>query len=252
MKLTRLKIETKELIKNSLGIYHALQKQSKLYRHEGVAALSLYAGALRLGQSGVIHLREPITTGPGAGYPYPNGIRPSTRNEKMEYRQVHYNYDNIVCQILNEYGVTIEQVISILNLDKKLSIPVHTSINEKMEQQYNTAYKTLLTMIRNYYIASVKQMDVDTHCCPLIEMNIPTIISAIHYSNIDSSESINNLYSELKGKQNALTSMPDYLEKIEGYVTYAEERCKINKRGELDLYQIKKPLVMNKNIGKII
>ncbi len=45
-------------------------------------------------------------------------------------------------------------------------------------------------------------------------MNIPTIISAIHYPNIDSSSSIISLYSKLKGAQDSLTSLPDYLEQI--------------------------------------
>lgn len=253
MELRNLKSETKELIANSLGIYHALQNQNKLYRQEGIESLSLYAGALRLGKSVDIISKEPIRTSPGAGYPYPDGIRPNTRNEKVEYRQYHYDYENIVCQVLNEYGITIEHVLDILNLDKKLITPVRYSASDKIERQYNVAYKKLLQTIRNYYIASAKQINANNKSCnPLIEMNIPTIISAIHYPNIDLSNSIIGLYSKLQDAQASLTAMPDYLEQIEQNVNYEEELCRLNENGQLELYRVKKPLVMNKNIGKII
>lgn len=253
MELKRLKTESKELIMNSLSIYYALQNQSKIYRNDAMASLSLYAGALRLGQTVTITREEPIRTSPGAGYPYPDGIKPSTINEKPEYERKQYNYENIVCQILNKYGVTIEQVIAMLNLDEKLTIPARSSINDKIERQYNAVYQRLLQTIRNCYVASAKQANEENrNCNPLIEMDIPTIISALHYPNIDLSNSIMNAYAKLKGMQSPLTSMPDYLDEIEKHVTYEEELCKSNAAGQLKLYRVRKPLVMNENIGKII
>lgn len=253
MELKNLKIETKELIANSLDIYHSLQNRNKLYRIDGIQSLSLYAGALRLGKSITIITKEPIMTSPGAGYPYPNGIRTNTRNERVEYHQYQYDYENIVCQILNEYGITIEQVIDMLNLDRKILTPVRYSPSDKIERQYNVAYRSLLHTIHNYYIASAKQMRESAKVSnPLVEMDIPTIISAIHYPNIDASNSISGLYSKLNGLHDPLTSLPDYLDKIESNVSYEEELCRMDENGQPKLYREKKALVMNKNIGKII
>lgn len=247
MKLKSLEIETKELIANALGIYYALQNKNRAYCKEGMEALSLYAGVLRLGITPTISVAEPIRTSPGAGYPYPNCIRPNMRNELIEYRHDDYDYKNVVCQILNEHGITIEQVIDALNLDSKLTIPTKYKASEKIEKQYNVAYKTLLQTIRKYYIASVQQTSENKkYCKPIIDLNIPTIISAIHYNNVDASNSINRLYTKLCGTK------ASYLAEIEKLVTYKEELGKLDKNGNLKLYRVRKTLKMNQDIGRII
>ncbi len=253
MELKNLNSETKELIKNALGIYYALKNQSKLYRSDGMLALSLYVGVLRLGTSYTITKKIPLTSGPGTGYPWPDGIRPDTSREKIEYRYVNYDYENKVCQILNEYGMTIEQVLALLHLDEQLSTPVKHLRTEKMEKQYNVIYKVLLETICKYYIASAKEANKNrTYYTPKIEMSIPIIISAIHYPNIDSTNSIKILYQKLMGIPNLPSSMPDYLKEIEKEVTCSEELGKRDKNGNLKLSLVKTPIVMNPEIGKII
>lgn len=148
MEIKNLNLETKELIKNALGIYYALKNQSKLYRSDGCLALSLYAGVLRMGASYTITEKIPLTLGPGTGYPWSEG-RPDTSKEKIEYRYKDYTYENKVCQILNQYGITIEQVMMVLRLDEKLITPVKHIRTEKLEKQYNAVYKVLLETICN-------------------------------------------------------------------------------------------------------
>ncbi len=56
----------------------------------------------------------------------------------------------------------------------------------------------------------------------------------------------------MNGLHDPLTSLPDYLDKIESNVSYEEELCRMDENGQPKLYREKKALVMNKNIGKII
>lgn len=253
MELKNQNSETKELIKNALGIYYTLKNQNKLYREDGMIALSLYAGALRLGTSYTVTKKMTLTSGPGTGYPWPDGMKPNISQEKIEYRYVVYDYENTVCQILNKYGITINQVIALLNLDKKLMTPVKHLRTEKMEKQYNTVYKVLLETICKYYIASVKEANTyNKHYTPKIEMTIPIIISALHYPNIDASNSIMYLYQKIKGTSNTSPTQPDYLKELEKEVYYKEEFGKMDEEGNLKLSRVKIPIIMNSEIGKII
>jgi len=221
MELNKLNRETNELVANSLGVYYALLEKDKLYRQENMAIVSLYGGVLRMNRT--------IMDG-------------------------SYIYNNITREILNEYGITIEKVIDLLNLDKKLSYSVNARKNTKLERQYNTAYRNLLHIIRNYYVASARITKNDDKAYIPIKMTIPNIISAIHYSNIDPYNSIWNLNCRLGNLTDSINIKPEHLNEIEKHSTYKDKMARYDKKtGEIkDIYQIEKPLIMNKSLGRII
>lgn len=246
MKLNELKLETKELVANSLGIYYALEQKNKLYRKDDIACLSLYSGALRMGQTTLIKWRRPITTAPGTGYPYAN-IK-EYENGKAKYKTEISSYDNIVCKILNNHGITIEKVTELLLLDKKILEPVSALKNRNLENQYNNIYKDLLQTIKNYYIVSAQiANNLNASDKPEVEMDIPNIISALYYPNINPYNSVSNLQKQLNSKDNDLI-----LKEIENYSNCKLNMCHLDEQKQPQLYQTTKKLIMNKNIGKII
>ncbi len=241
-----LKSETKELIANSLGIYYALEQKNNLYRKENIAYLSLYCGVLRMGKNHEIKSTVKIGGSLLAGLP----IEDRPKYDSSIYEIKSYNYNNVVCQILNEYGINIEKIIELLDLNKKLLYPVSAIKNNKIESQYQMVYQTLLHVIRDYYIASARiEMGKDKSYCPEIGMTVPNIISAIHYPNIDPYCTIVSLYSALGIESE---SMAKLLEEIEKYSTYQEGMVKYDKKiGSLNIYEVSKSLVIKRTLGKI-
>lgn len=247
MKYQDLKSETEELIANSIAINYALKERNKLYREENIATLSLYCGVLRMGSNYEIKSIVKIGGSLLAGLPIED--RPNYDGSIYEKRSYYYN--NVVCQILNEYGITIEKVIEALNLNKKLLLSVSGIDNKKLEIQYDMIYKKLLSIIHDYYVESARMAEnIVSSYKPEIDMTIPNIISALYYPNIDSYHSIEYLCNSL-GIEN--DNIIKSLEEIEKHSTYKEGMCRYDKKTGLikNIYQVTKPLTMNRNIGRI-
>jgi len=233
----KLKSETQELVANSLEIYYALTEKNKLYRKDNVASLSLYAGVLRM----------------GCHYLVKSKIQHSTLAGRGKSETMSHTYTNLVCQILNNYGITIEKVIELLDLEEPLLQPRNEKRRTKMENQYNVAYRSLLHTIRNYYIASARITKNDDKAYISVKLTIPNIISAIHYSNINPDNSIWNLNCRLGNLTDGISIKPEHLKELEKHSTYYEEMVKYDKNGKIkDIYQEERPLIMNKSLGKII
>lgn len=248
MKYQDLKSETEELVANSIAVYYALKQKNKLYREDSVVSLSLYCGVLRMGKTHEIKSEVKIGGNLLAGLP----IEDRPKYDSTTYEVMKYDYKNVVCQILNEYGITIERVAGLLNLDKKLLNPVSAIDNKKLGMHYDAVYKSLLTVIHNYYIESARiKENIKTSYKPEIDMTVPNIISALYYPNIDPYSTISYLCNALGIENDVITKS---LEEIQKYSIYKEGMCRIDKKTGLlkNIYQVNKPLVMNRNLGRIL
>lgn len=243
MELRNLKKDMRELVVNGMDIYQALECKNRCYSKEGMVSLSLYASVLRLGEEILVLEKDYRRMSPGAGYPYANKEQMIGRDVRVQYQEYCYMYQNIVGQILNNHGISLKGVLELLGLDVKYMRLVRYKGNENMK--YDRIYRDLFDKILNYYLESAKILDNCSY--PSKVLDIPSVISALHYPNIDPLMSILSLYQKLSSKDE-----PTYLDEIEDYVTYEEEMGDINKEGELRLYRVSKKIKMNKNVGRII